>query len=172
MTPIFHIASAADWEAAQQSDTYTTSTRGRTLGEEGFIHCSRRDQVQQVWHDYYRDVREPLVLLTIDPSRLTSPLRHDTVGDDAYPHIYGPLNPSAVVSARPLDRRGSTGSVTTMFVQEMGLRMGLVVLAMMLSAVGALLGGQSGSEWGRFSGAVAGLVVGAVVYVVVMRRRD
>ena len=35
---IFHIASASDWTAAQRSGTYTTSTRGRTLEQEGFIH--------------------------------------------------------------------------------------------------------------------------------------
>ena len=42
---------------------YTTSTRGRTLAEEGFIHAVRADQWQGVRERYYADVDEPLVLL-------------------------------------------------------------------------------------------------------------
>ena len=45
---IFHIATAADWRRALGSGTYTTSTVGRTLDEEGFIHTSRRDQLPGV----------------------------------------------------------------------------------------------------------------------------
>ena len=41
---IFHVALAAEWEAALESGAYTMSTLGRTLAEEGFIHCSHEDQ--------------------------------------------------------------------------------------------------------------------------------
>ena len=68
---IFHIATAADWRRTLGTGTYTTSTAGRTLDEEGFIHASRRDQVQGVFDRYYRSASEHLVLLTIDPTRLT-----------------------------------------------------------------------------------------------------
>ena len=51
---------------------------------------------------YYADVGEPLLLLTIDTDLLTSPWQEDPVGDDTYPHIYGPLNPDAVVETRAL----------------------------------------------------------------------
>ena len=57
MTPVFHIATAADWASAQRSGSYTTSTRGRTLEQEGFIHCSRREQVAAVWRSFYADAR-------------------------------------------------------------------------------------------------------------------
>jgi uncharacterized protein (DUF952 family) len=103
---IFHIATAGDWAAAQQQGTYTTSTRGRTLAEEGFIHASRPEQVPIVLGSFYRDVAEPLVLLTIETDRLESPWAEEPVGDDTYPHILGPLNASAVVNAVPLDQRG------------------------------------------------------------------
>jgi len=46
------------------------------------------------------------VLLTIDTDRLTSPWQVDEVGDDSYPHIYGPLDVAAVVMATPLLRDG------------------------------------------------------------------
>ncbi len=106
---IFHIATAADWEAAQASGAYTTSTLGRTLDEESFIHASRREQVKPTFTRFYRGVREPLVLLTIDTDRLDVPWREDPVGDDTFPHLYGALSPSAVVRTQPLDRRAAPG---------------------------------------------------------------
>ena len=103
MEPIFHIATRADWEATLASGTYTTSTAGRTLADEGFIHASRREQVQGVFDRYYANAGEPLVLLTIDPARLESELRVEAVGDDTYPHIYGPIERQAVIDVVPLD---------------------------------------------------------------------
>ena len=99
---IYHIASASDWAAAQRSGTYATSTRGRTLEQEGFIHASRREQVAGVWNAFYADAVEPLVLLTIDTDQLTSPWQVDPVGNDTFPHVYGPINATAVVHAEPL----------------------------------------------------------------------
>ena len=104
---IFHIATAADWRRTLETGSYTTSTVGRTLEEEGFIHASRRDQVQGVFDRYYAGLGEHLVLLTIDPARLTeAEVRVEAVGEDAYPHVYGPINRSAIVDVVPLDRRG------------------------------------------------------------------
>ena len=39
--PIYHITSPADWAAAQSTGSYTLSSKGRTLAEEGFIHASQ-----------------------------------------------------------------------------------------------------------------------------------
>jgi uncharacterized protein (DUF952 family) len=99
---IFHVATLADWEAAQREGAYTTSTRGRTLAEEGFIHASRPEQVQPVLDRYYADATEPLVLLVIDPELLDAEVRVEPVGDDTYPHVHGPLDPAAVVAVHPL----------------------------------------------------------------------
>ena len=106
---IFHIATAADWADAQDSGAYTTSTVGRSLEDEGFLHASRDDQVAGVFDRYYRDLGQPLVLLTIDTDLLSVPWREDPVGDDTFPHLYGPLSPDAVVEARPLDADGRPG---------------------------------------------------------------
>jgi uncharacterized protein (DUF952 family) len=105
---IFHIATAADWEAARSSGSYTTSTRGRTLEEEGFIHASHEDQWPQVREMFYADVDEPLVLLAIDPAGLTAPVVEEVPegADRAFPHIYGALNPEAVRQVIPLHRPG------------------------------------------------------------------
>jgi uncharacterized protein (DUF952 family) len=102
---ILHIATAADWAAAQESGAYTTSSRGVTLEQEGFLHACRSDQVGGVFSRYYADADEPLVLLTIDTDLLDVPWQEDPVGDDTFPHIYGPLSPAAVVEAGPITGR-------------------------------------------------------------------
>ncbi len=168
---IFHIATANDWAAAQRSGAYTTSTRGVTLEQEGFIHAARREQVQPVWKRYYADAGEPLVLLTIETDKLTTRWQEDPVGDETYPHVYGPINPSAVVRAQPLDRQGATASFATLFAQEMGVRAGLAVLAMLLAGAGAVIGDRTSTEWGAFVGGVLGLAVGLLGVALVLRRR-
>ena len=110
MTQIFHIASRADWLEAMRTGRYTTSTRGRTLAEEGFIHASSREQVQPVFDRYYADAAEPLVLLRIDAERLTSPVREEQVGEATYPHIFGAINTDAVVDVQPLDELGAVSA--------------------------------------------------------------
>jgi uncharacterized protein (DUF952 family) len=107
---IFHIATVADWELARESGAYTTSTMGRSLADEGFLHAAHQQQVAGVFQRYYADVSEPLVLLTIDTERLGVPWREDEVGDEAFPHIYGPLSPAAVVGVEPLDEVGGASS--------------------------------------------------------------
>ena len=97
---IFHLALASDWSAAQETGDYRISTLGCTLEQEGFIHASRADQWRSTKQRFYADVPDQLVLLEIDPARLTSELRVDEVPevDDSFPHIYGPLNLDAVVA--------------------------------------------------------------------------
>jgi uncharacterized protein (DUF952 family) len=107
MTLIYHIAEAADWDRARRDGRYTTSTRGVSLAEEGFIHASTAAQVNQVAGAFYRDAPD-LVLLVIDTERVGSPIRYERVpGQDLpYPHIYGPLNADAVVEVRPFEAPG------------------------------------------------------------------
>jgi uncharacterized protein (DUF952 family) len=98
---IFHIATLVDWKRAQESGTYTTSTYGRSLEQEGFIHAAHHDQVPQVRDTFYAEVTEPLVVLEIDTDLLDVPWREEAVGGEMYPHVYGPLTTSAVVAWRP-----------------------------------------------------------------------
>jgi uncharacterized protein (DUF952 family) len=104
MPRIFHIATVADWDEARRQGRYTTSTRGRTLAEEGFIHASRGDQWQAVHEHLYADVTEPLVLLVIDTGRLAVPVVEEAVPDtgETFPHVYGALDPAAVVQVVPM----------------------------------------------------------------------
>ena len=102
MAVIFHLSLEHDWQQALARGSYEISTRGLTLDEVGFIHASFEHQVATVATTYYGDVSEALVVLVIDPEKLESPLVVEDVegANDEFPHIYGPLNPSAVVEVR------------------------------------------------------------------------
>ncbi len=94
---IFHIADKKDWLEAKSKGEYEHPS----LKEEGFIHCSKVDQVVPVANLFFKKQQNELVLLKIDPDLLTSKLQYDAVeemGED-FPHIYGPLNPEAVVAS-------------------------------------------------------------------------
>jgi glutathione S-transferase len=101
---IYHLTSRSDWAQAREAGDYRVSTLGRTLREEGFIHCSRAGQVAGVANRFYRGQAE-LVLLTIDEQRVGPEVRHEAVPGSAepFPHIYGPLNLDAVVEAVPFE---------------------------------------------------------------------
>jgi len=104
---LFHISLPEDWAAAQQGGQVTDSTRGVSLGQEGYIHCSYAEQVAPTAARFYADLAE-VVVLRIDPARLSSPVvEEDLVGaGEPFPHVYGPIDLAAVVEARsssPLD---------------------------------------------------------------------
>lgn len=94
---LFHLALAGDWQQAQAGGVYTTSTIGRTLEQEGFIHCCYAHQVQGVAERFYGG-RNDLVLLSIDRDALDADVRLEQVGEqgESFPHIYGPIPVRAV----------------------------------------------------------------------------
>jgi glutathione S-transferase len=104
MSFIYHIATASDWAQAQADGKYTTSTRGKTLAEQGFIHGSTADQVAPVANMIYKGLPDLLVLV-IDADRVRPEIRFEQVPgwDEPFPHIYGPLNADAVVETRRLE---------------------------------------------------------------------
>jgi len=105
--PLWHLAHAADWEEARASGAYAISTRGRTLEQEGFIHCAYPHQLGQVARAFYADDPEPLVVIELDRDALA---RHGVLvrveevpdaGGQRFPHVFGPVPPDAVASVRP-----------------------------------------------------------------------
>ncbi len=96
MPSIFHIVSVEAWPAAQAAGEY----RGDTLATEGFIHCSRAEQVAAVANAFYAG-RAHLALLRIDRALVTSEVRDELSDGDVFPHIYGPLNLDAIVEVMP-----------------------------------------------------------------------
>jgi glutathione S-transferase len=73
---IYHLALVEEWQEAQRQGSYRRSTRGLSLEQVGFIHASRADQLAATYRRFYGDAG-PVTLLTIDPQRLTAPLRYE-----------------------------------------------------------------------------------------------
>ncbi len=98
---IYHLALASEWrEATEAGRSYQRSTLGRSLHQEGFIHCSFARQVQAIADRIYRG-REDVVLLTIDPARVEADVRVENLegGDELFPHVYGALPLDAVIAS-------------------------------------------------------------------------
>lgn len=94
--PIYHLAAPGDWAAS--TDEYEPAD----LEVEGFIHCSTRDQLPEVARERFIH-RNDLVLLTIDPGPLGGTVIYEDLHEagEEFPHIYGPLPTSAVLSTGP-----------------------------------------------------------------------
>jgi glutathione S-transferase len=105
-TTILHIALPSDWQQAQQDGEYRVSTRGLSLEQQGFIHCSYPHQLEGVANRFYGDLSE-LLLLQIDVDLLDAELKVEppTDGiDELFPHVYGPIPTAAVVATTPWHR--------------------------------------------------------------------
>lgn len=94
---ILHIATRADWEAAQARGNYQTAS----LDSEGFIHCSTPAQVLNTATKFFAGQTD-LVLLLIDESKLQPELIYEdgtALGGhtEQFPHLYGALNLDAIV---------------------------------------------------------------------------
>ena len=73
-----------------------------TLETEGFIHCSRPDQVLGVINHFYADVPD-LVLLWIDLGMVDAEIKWESADGDVFPHIYGVLDIKAVEAVNKLN---------------------------------------------------------------------
>jgi uncharacterized protein (DUF952 family) len=102
---IYHLAEPEHWAAVPSGGTYTRSTRGRTMEQEGFIHCSTLEQWPGVRRKFFADVDGPLLLLEIDEDRLPQPPVWEVgepVTRERFPHLYQPLPVDAVVAVTEL----------------------------------------------------------------------
>ena len=94
----YHITTEKEWSAAQKSGVYLPAA----YEKDGFIHCSKREQVLNTARRFYAG-QSGLVLLKIDTKNLSSRFVEENLEGDPvlFPHIYGPLNLSAVVATAP-----------------------------------------------------------------------
>jgi len=99
MAIIYHITTKNEWEAACTTGAYTAPS----LKEEGFIHCSREEQVAGVLERYFAG-KTNLLKLVIDTAKLQSRLVEEmapSVGE-TFPHIYGSINTTAVIAVEAI----------------------------------------------------------------------
>ncbi len=107
---VFHIALPDDWAAAQTASEYRISTRGITLEQEGFIHCSHRHQLLGVANRFYSDL-DHVVLLHVDQTRIVAEIKLEPPNPgmtELFPHIYGPI-PTRAVRQTTRWERGDDG---------------------------------------------------------------
>lgn len=95
---LVHLCADHEWRRASAAGEH----RPPSLADVGFIHLSSPEQVHLPANRLYAG-RTDLVLLTIDPARLTDPVRWEPgVPTDPesmlFPHLYGALPAAAVTS--------------------------------------------------------------------------
>jgi uncharacterized protein (DUF952 family) len=99
---ILHLLPRESWAEAQAHGQLVAPS----VATEGFAHCSTEHQMVDVANKYYRGTSN-MVLLNIDPTRLTSQLKFEPPAhldgspalphEPLFPHIYGPINLDAVI---------------------------------------------------------------------------
>jgi uncharacterized protein (DUF952 family) len=103
---IYHLVTPDLW-LQNASQPY----RAASLATEGFIHCSNREQVEWAANRFYSAAPQ-LLLLGINVSSLSSPVRDEDAGNgERFPHIYGPIQPEAIVTVEEM-QRGPNGRWT------------------------------------------------------------
>lgn len=104
--PIYHLARAPAWQAAQADGVYVGTPEDRA---DGFIHFSTAAQVA-VSAAKYRAGEPDLILLGVDPAALGAALRWEpSRGGDLFPHLYGMLPVAHVTLALPLPLDAASG---------------------------------------------------------------
>lgn len=98
---ILHITTKNEWERAISQGEYTSPS----LTSEGFIHCSTIKQTTDTANTFFKG-QHGLILLCINENKLKSICKyeapagggaHDPGVGSLFPHIYGPINISAVI---------------------------------------------------------------------------
>lgn len=98
-SPIYHLADADRFEAARTAGFYEGTAADRA---DGFIHFSTAATVRESAAKH-RAGQPNLLLLAVDPLALGADLKWEAArGGLLFPHLYGTLPVSAVLSATPL----------------------------------------------------------------------
>jgi uncharacterized protein (DUF952 family) len=99
MTTVYKIVAADLWRTAKDSGVFTGAGIDLT---DGFIHLSTAAQARRTAQLYFAG-QDDLVLVAADGASLGAALKYEPSRDgDLFPHLYGPLPLTAVLSVRPL----------------------------------------------------------------------
>jgi uncharacterized protein (DUF952 family) len=96
----FHLARRNEWEAQRHTSGY----RPAAFATDGFVHCTDGlDRLLTPANAYFATEAGPFVALEIDLALVSAETRYDAE-PPIYPHIYGPVEPSAVVATFVAER--------------------------------------------------------------------
>lgn len=115
---IYHLTPASYYRQQPLDQPYQPAA----FTEEGFIHCTAGAvKVIEIANLYFAGLQDELLALEIDPARLAAPLifeppippqkatmttspNRQPDSNTLFPHIYGPLNRSAIIACFALER--------------------------------------------------------------------
>jgi len=100
MKLILHITTRREWETAVSPAAYSPPS----LASEGFIHCSTPEQVVYAANEHFSG-QSGLLLLCLDEDRLDARVVYEDCYETGtqFPHIYGPINPEALLGVVDFD---------------------------------------------------------------------
>jgi uncharacterized protein (DUF952 family) len=89
---IYHFTTIEEWDSQLQNEDYFPSA----FLKEGFIHCSKKEQLKGVLERFFKNVDE-VYLLKISATKLTAQLKVEKASNgDFFPHVYGKINKTAI----------------------------------------------------------------------------
>jgi uncharacterized protein (DUF952 family) len=90
---LYHIARLEEFRVLKSRGSYIPTQ----FPQDGFIHCSTKEQVVPVANNWFKNSAD-LVLLEIDEQKLMAEVKYENLegGQDMYPHIYGEIQFSAI----------------------------------------------------------------------------
>ncbi|MCX7619623.1 MAG: DUF952 domain-containing protein [Acidimicrobiales bacterium] len=98
-TVLYHVTSAEAWHRAQATGRYEPES----LAIEGFIHLSTAQQLDGTIARYFQGTIG-LVVLEIDVSQVSTEVRYEeSRPGEWFPHLYGPLEITAVRRIFPVE---------------------------------------------------------------------
>ena len=97
----YHLAPTEVWEAQRKTGSYVPEA----FDQDGFIHATNGlERLRWVANQFYTSDDRSHTVLVLDVSKLESEMRYDDA-EQAFPHIYGPLNVDAVIGELAVERR-------------------------------------------------------------------
>lgn len=98
---IFHITNSDSWKENNEGDQYFAPS----LEQIGFIHCCLEDQINFVLERWFPGVSD-LLLISLESEKIRSKVVFENLegGETFFPHVYGPIQASAIVSVKPIKK--------------------------------------------------------------------
>ncbi|WP_099867927.1 DUF952 domain-containing protein [Pararhizobium haloflavum] len=96
---IYKLAPKAQWAEAEARGQFTGAPIDH---QDGYIHFSTAEQVEETAAKHFKGA-DDLLLIAVDPAKLGDLLKYEpSRGGALFPHLYGPLPLSAVLSVEEL----------------------------------------------------------------------
>ncbi len=96
----YHLVPVDYWATNGKLASYTPEA----FEQDGFIHCTNgTDELLTVANMFYTSDPREFTVLVLNVDSIESDVRYDDA-NEVYPHIYGPLNTSAVVGQLQVER--------------------------------------------------------------------